>query len=382
MKIGLITIHWANNYGAALQTFATEQVFNKYGEVFVIDYRSKYTGKGMSLLRFGSSLRDILRVVKDLIRLLPRYRAIRKFKLFNDKYLNMTRPVTADHDFKILNDQIDTFISGSDQIWNPTTVNECGVIDGHYFLDFVIGKKRISYASSIGTYKYTKKELIRIKSLLGQYDHLSVREKDTKQYLEKLLKRPVAHVLDPTLLLTKEQWLRIFEIDKKQSNRPYVLVYVLKKDNQLKMAVGIVADLLKLRVVTIDQDPFTNFRNDQHIRDAGPEEFIELFSNASFVVTNSFHGTCFAVNFNIPFIVTTPPTGINRIESLLTAIGLADRILNDITNLPGLVINSIDFNSMNSKLEHLRIESMEYIYNSIFEIKHKSMCEEDNLVGI
>lgn len=365
LKIALITIHWANNYGSSLQTFATLKALNKYGEVSVLDYRNPYTSKGMSWIRFGTKPRDILRISKDMFRLISRYKVIKKFENFSYKNFNLTNPLN-NSDFKKLNDEFDVFVSGSDQIWNPKIVNEEGIIDTHYFLDFVTDKKKISYASSLGTYKYTEIEAKEVTPLLNSYNTIAVREHDSSIYLSKLLHKDVSHVLDPTLLHTKEEWLKFFDIDINQNEEPYILVYALHKDKLLKEVVEKVVQELNFKVITIDQDPFTNFNCDKHIKDASPEEFIKLFSQANFVITNSFHGTCFSVNFNIPFIVTTPPSSINRIESLLKAVNIDERITIG-ENLSVLINKDIDFDVINTKLNQLRYLSNTYLLNAMQE---------------
>ncbi len=137
---------------------------------------------------------------------------IKKFENFSYKHLNLTSQLKNDKDFKKVAKEYDLFVSGSDQIWNPKIVSENGVIDTHYFLDFAIGKKKISYASSIGTYRYKEDETTQVVSLLNRYDFLSVREKDSSQYLSKLLNRDVYNVLEPTLLHSKNEWLQLFNI--------------------------------------------------------------------------------------------------------------------------------------------------------------------------
>lgn len=365
MKIALITIHWANNYGASLQVFATVKTLSKYGEVSVIDYRNSYTSKSMTRMRLGIRPRDILRIGKDLLRLFPRYRVIKKFENFNHTYLNLTPQMENDKDFKKLTKEYDLFVSGSDQIWNPKIVNENAVLDTRYFLDFVSEKKRVSYASSIGTYRFKENEIAPVVSLLNHYDYLSVREKDSSQYLSKLLNREVSHVLDPTLLHTKNEWLQFFDIQDNKNEKPYILVYASKKDSLLKQVVEKISKQLDIRVIAIDQDPFTNFKNNRHIKDAGPDEFIKLFTQANFIITNSFHGTCFSINFNIPFIITPPPTSVNRIESLLTAVGVQNRITADGTNLSELIENQIDFDMINQRLQALRMASNQYLENAL-----------------
>lgn len=364
LKIALITIHWANNYGASLQTFATVKALSKYGEVSVLDYRNTYINKGMTWIRLGYKPRDLLRMGKDLLRLLPRYRVIKKFEDFSYKHLNLTLPLQESEDFKNVANEFDIFITGSDQIWNPEIVSENNELDTHYFLDFVHGKKKFSYASSIGAHIYTDMEKPIIKGLLGDFCSIAVREKDSSLYLSELLNKKVEHVLDPTLLYKKEQWLEFFNISEKKPDEPYILVYALKNSLLLKQTIEKLAKILKYRVITINQEPFTNYKCDKHIKDAGPDEFLELFANASFVVTNSFHGTCFAVNFNIPFVIASPQIGVIRIENFLSSVGVRDRIVSSDYQILQAINNKLDFNAINNKLGILRDDSKKYIEKS------------------
>lgn len=366
MNIALITIHWANNYGAALQVYANARCLSRYGNVSVVDYRCEFTSKGMQLFRFGWGGRDVLRMGKDALRLFPRYRVIKKFAEFNSKYLKVTSPVIDSEDFFRVSEDFDVFVSGSDQIWNPNIVSESGSIDGRYFLDFVKGKKKISYASSMGTYKYSEESLPKILSYLSDYDSISVRELDTSKYLQDVLGLSVDHVLDPTLLLTKNEWLSSFSISTHRVEK-FILVYALKKDNLLKKVVDLVSAKLGFKVYAIDQDPIINYSCDRHMMDVGPEEFVDLFSQASFVITNSFHGTAFSVNFSVPFLVTKPATGINRINSLLDGVGLQSRVVEEF-NKEGVEVilnQEIDFGSAGCKIEQLRRKSLGYLERAL-----------------
>lgn len=368
MKIALITLHWANNYGAALQVYACFKYLQNFGEVSVIDYRCKYTSKGMQVVRFGWGGRDFLRMGKDVLRFVPRYRVIKKFSAFNSRYLRVTSQVSRDEQFLSLTAANDVFISGSDQIWNPTIVSETGSIDGRYFLDFAADKKRVSYASSMGTYDYSPSEQPSLKKYLDRYDSISVREKDTAESLSNFLEREVTHVVDPTLLLTREDWRSAFSnIGLAPKNHKYILVYGLKKDKLLKTVVDIARKELGLKVYAVDQDPLINYHCDRHIMDAGPEEFVALVAGASFIVTNSFHGTAFAVNLNVPFLVTTPPTGANRINSLLGQVGLLHRVINSFrqSEIEALVSEGCDFESSNVKLKLLREKSKDFLKRAL-----------------
>lgn len=363
MKIALLTIHWANNYGASLQTFATVKALEKYGQVTVLDYRSEYAAKGMQLIRWGLSPRDILRIGKDLFRLIPRYRAIRAFREFTFNRLSLSEKLCSDDDFSSVAPEFDLFVCGSDQIWNPDIVSETGEIDEYYFLKFAEGKPRISYASSMGTHRYTATKKDQVGRLLSGFSAISVREKDSADYLGSMLARDVTAVMDPTLLLGHSEWLEAFAIDSGDTaDEPFILVYALKKDRNLKAVVEFYRKKLGLKIVCIDQDPFLNYKPDVHLKHASPEEFVQLFHQADFIITNSFHGTCFSVLFNKSFVVCEPPSGKNRIMNLLSVVGLSGRFV----SADRLEVNAeADWATVNKLLAYAVNESFSYLDRSI-----------------
>lgn len=370
MKIGLITIQNSCNYGAVLQTFAAQESFRKYGHVEIINYQNTHTDKTTKKLRFGTTPRDVLRFGKDFLRLLPKIRSLKKFNLFFNNHYKLSGAPTQD--LSSIKDKYDYYVCGSDQIWNPQIISEAGTIDSNYFLGFTQSKNKISYASSKGSYNYTPDEGKVVCSLLKDFKNVSVRESDTAKYLNVELQRPVEHVLDPTLLLSKPEWLDCLKIKKSQPHKKYILVYVLRKNKILSQTVQAVAKKLNLDIIVIDQDPFTTMRCNKHINDAGPVEFIELFSNASFVITNSFHGCAFSVNFNVPFIITPPPTGLNRIMSLLEEVGAENRAIKTKDEAVSLANTPINFEPINIKLQAIRLKSQQYIENSLTSATHSS----------
>lgn len=363
MKIGIISIQNSCNYGAVLQTFAAQESYAKHGQVEIINYQNTHTDKTTKKLRFGKTPRDILRFGKDFLRLLPKIRSLKKFESFFNTHYKLSGAPTQD--LSAMKNSYDFYVCGSDQIWNPQIISEDGTIDSNYFLAFTDSKNKISYASSKGSYNYTPEEKKLVTSLLNDFQDISVRESDAAEFFSNELNRPVEHVLDPTLLLSKSEWLDSLNIKNDLSKKPYILVYVLRKNKILSQTVQTVAKIHDLDIITIDQDPFTTMRCDKHINDAGPVEFIELFSNASFVITNSFHGCAFSVNFNIPFIITPPPTGLNRIMSLLEAVGAEHRAIKTHDDAIKLAKEHVNFESINTKLQAMRLESHQYIENSI-----------------
>jgi hypothetical protein len=367
MKIALITMHWANNYGASLQTFATIKVLERYGDVTLLDYRNAHAAKGMQVIRWGIKPRDVLRMAKDLFRLVPRARVIGKFEAFT-RTLPLSERLTTNQSFQALENRFDAFVCGSDQIWNPAIVSETNTLDTHFLLDFVTDKPRLSYASSMGTYVYDSQQAEEVRYCLSRFSGLSVREQDTADYLTTLLQRQVETVVDPTLLLTHEQWLQSLEhtlesfVPANRNHNAFILVYALKKDAQLKAVIEYYRYALGFEVICIDQDPFLNYVPDLHLKDASPSDFVELFNQAAFVITNSFHGVCFSVNFNKSFVVTEPPTGRNRILNLLEQVELQARFIAG-PDLPE--IDTIDWDKVNGLLDASRQRSIAYLNNQL-----------------
>lgn len=363
LKIALITIHWANSYGGMLQALASQKILSDYGEVSIIDYKTTHLKKTMQLIRWGYTPRDFLRMGKDLFRLLPRYRLLHKFKSFIEKHLHLTQQYNNHHDLDKAEALYDVFVCGSDQIWNPNIIDG---FDSAYFLAFIHNKKKLSYASSCGSYQFSKHEETVLIDYLSSFSNISVREKNTAQYLRNLIEgQKTTTVLDPTLMLDKSKWLELLEIKVKKNNKPYVFVYTLKKDEFVRNIVEKVSNHFNLEVIVIDQDPFLGFPSDKHIQDADPKEYLEWIAGASFVITNSFHGTAFSVNFEVPFISIKPESGVNRIQDFLESVGLQERLILEKDNLDDIISSSVDFQSSNIKLEQLRASTRSYLNNAL-----------------
>lgn len=178
--------------------------------------------------------------------------------------------------------------------------------------------------------------------------------------------------MDPSLLLSGEEWNRYCE--KKQlpikKGEKYLLIYRLANSAVVYDTAKRVADKYGLKVYEIGTTLRKNKIVDKLIGGASPEEFLWLFSNAEYVVTNSFHGTAFSVNFNKNFYSVLPSKRTSRITSLLEKLGLEDRIIkNSLHN-----ISIIDYESVNEKLEQLRKESKKYLFDSIEFCIGEKLC--------
>jgi len=365
MKIGLITIHNANNYGAVLQTFALVKILSVYGKVEVINYNNRHISRDFDLIRFYPSIHGLLGTGKDIFRIVPRYKAINKFLKFINNYLNTTVVYTKTELEQGKLEDYDIYISGSDQIWNPACVSRENIFDSTYFCSFApFNKKKISYASSLGSHQFSLSEKKQLQTYLKDFRHISVREKDAQLFLTDLLSLIVEHVLDPTLLLTKKEWLDYLDITPSHDKEKYILLYSVPKSKLLSETVDYISKKLKIKVISINQSLTTGAKVSKQVRDAGPLEYIKYFSEASFIITDSFHGTCFGLNFGIPFISVSAGKNINRVQSLLSLVGLENLILRSSEELEKIDCE-VDFTSAHLKLAEVRKKSINYLSDSI-----------------
>jgi hypothetical protein len=366
MKIALITTQNANNYGAILQAFALQKVLSRYGDVEVVNYKNSHIGISFNLIRVKPTAHGLLGMVKDVFRLFPRYRVIKKFKRFIQKNMELTKSVSMQELQHGELGHYDVYVAGSDQIWNPACISKDCTIDPIYFLSFAPkAVRKISYASSIGGYQLASNEKEHIKELLEDFHMISVREKDTQILMQDVLEKTVNHVLDPTLLLSKEEWLESLKIEKTVNiTEKYILLYTVPKNPLIRNAVEYFSKKTGYKLVALDQGLSAGAKVDEQVRDAGPIEFLELFANATFVITDSFHGTCFSINFGLPFVVISHGAHSNRIESLLSLVGLESRLVKSETDFIDLDV-VMDYSDAHKSLLKFRAESLLVLSSNI-----------------
>jgi hypothetical protein len=268
----------------------------------------------------------------------------------------------------LLNEEYDAFVCGSDQIWAPTFFNE------KYFLSFVENpNKRIAYAPSIGLTKiddpYVK---MRMAEHLKGFVSLSVREEQGAEIIKRISGKKAQVVLDPTLLLTSEEWDKLASpslgmIDR---NKPYILCYFLGTDKSNRShALEMSKKLgLPLKVIPVFQ---RDVRWGQKILTGiGPAEFLTLIKNAALVCTDSFHGTCFSILYQKPFLAYErfkshdENNQNSRIHHILRLLGLDYRLVED-TNAPYDNPFECDYSDCNKRLEEKRTESVAFLSNAI-----------------
>lgn len=365
-KIGIITNHRALNYGSALQGFALFWFLSKYHEVKVIDY---YRTSGKRSSSRNTVTRKIIFIFKQLARTIIFRVAYRKrskrFQTFFKKVSFTEKRFYSFGELISKMEKFDTLISGSDQIWNPGL---WGNLIPAYFLAFCKdGAKKISYASSMGSGEFNDNEKYFVKEWLGDFSAMGVREDYTKQYLEKTFSVESKLVIDPTFLLTSSDWDAAIEDSRTKAE--YILLYSPNQNPAecFKAASVIKNRLGDLGIIYICDDSriyFKYWNKCKIITKAGPVEFINLLRNASFVVTNSFHGTALSVIFKKNFINIFNKTEPERAKTLLNKIGLQERIVTDLNRVATLNIE-IDYTNAEKELEAWRRESIDFLINAV-----------------
>ena len=375
MRIGIITILKANNYGAELQAYSLQKKLELLGfDSEIIDYLYYkhpdyiFTKQARPLLNIGlmNTLKEKAHPwVEKLARLTRRQSSLRsqRFDLFHLQRTRMSGKTYRSMDELYAAElPYDVFMVGSDQVWSPRT----DVSLKPYFLTFAQnGKKTISYASSFGVAAIPREAERVYADCLKHIQYLSVREEQGVDIIRKLTGRTAEHVLDPTLLLTKEEWCRIAvepPIDK-----PYVLLYDLIHSPYAVALALHIARLCGLSVVRICGSAKINRAGVVNIIDAGPAEFLGLFANAAYVVTNSFHGTAFSVNFHKPFFTVVPKGKANtsRLHSFIKTLALDRRLMSEGSAFPPLDTLALDFSEADTHLENARARSLDFLLKSL-----------------
>lgn len=333
MKISVITVLNTVNYGSALQTLATQKFFERLGlEVEFVDYwrKDQTTAARIRRIIFGKK-KNLKQWIKKPVRDILEIKAIKDsekvFRKFILEKVHLTDRTYSTFD-ELLNEcpMADIYATGSDQMWNSGWNQG---IEKSFFLEYAPeGKKRIAFATSIGKTKFEEVEANEIIPLIKKYDLITLREQSAVELLDNY-EVEGSLVLDPTLTLNKEEWFEI--IPEKKREKPYLLVYQLHlthDDADFTKAIKSIAERKGLEIVRISYS-----HSDRKIGEKVvlPEvyEFLSLIRGADFVVTDSFHGTAFSINFNKQFAVIYPEHFSTRMENILQLTGLKEQRYRD-----------------------------------------------------
>ncbi len=355
-KIGIMTWFSYNNYGTVLQAYS---LLNKIQDLGYCAEIINYKPKIRKTLIFDINCKFLINKL-----------LIRKYKRNCKNYIDVDILFNNFRNEKlILSDECDTFISlkneadkcfkiicGSDQIWNPN------LFDKHYFLDFVQnGSKKISYAPSLGVDNISNNIFKKVlNDLLHNFKNISVREEDGASIIKNIIKRDVETVLDPTLLLSPKEWIQ--KMNLKKTDDRYILCYFLGNNRKYIKIARRMSKLLNLPLKIIPtNDLCLKFSNDERILKCGPEQFVQSIYNASYVITDSYHGLVFSINFNKPFTALKRFKNDKysqnvRIFNILNKFQLSNHLY-----AGELKLDNFNYESINNILDFERKRSIKYL---------------------
>lgn len=370
-SVAIITYHAAYNFGSVLQAYATQRAVEKLGhEATIINYRPITQRNYYELYRWKISAKFL---AKDLTMLpVQRMRRLRqeRYEAFITSKMNLTEgEYTNCSELSALSDCFDVYVSGSDQIINKHSnelESDSWDAMNPYLLMFT-EKKKISYASSPAN--MTVEDMKKIAPKLSKFDALSAREPEAGKLMGELTSKKVETVLDPTLLLDSNEWAKIADEAQEPLPNNYILYYTLDGTNKLikrrdtlrKLSQGMGLPVLMLT-------PFAYIPQEKSLLSlpqAGPCEFLDAIRNAKIVVTDSYHGTLFSINFGTPFLsISDGSASSRRKDWIVECLNCSSYLISDIDGAIGRVSNPINTGS-NTRLNQLRMASYNYLTRSL-----------------
>ena len=364
-KISLITIFDNPNFGTYLQALALGVVLERFNTKVEIVHYERPVWHTFSNFRKKTKYLEPLRILKAYIR--GRKGIIQQYECrkFVGKYLKITPPYYSYEELEKNPPKADIYLTGSDQVWN--TIHNHG-IDKSFYLGYAPkDKPRYAYAASIGMDNIPVEYTNITKDLLSRYNAISVREELNVTLLSKIGINS-SLVLDPTLLLSSDEWIKYSK--KKSFPEEYLLVYSVESREQDRVVSAIAKKIAKQKKLKIYEVNYFGENKsiegcDRHFFYATPQLFLSLVSNATFIVGSSFHITAFAINFKKNFLSVAPKRFSSRIDSLLRLTGLEDRKISTVDDFDESLINKkTDFSHAEAYISAERKKSFDFL-NSI-----------------
>ena len=387
-KIGLTVVTYKDNFGSALQTYATQYILNSLGYdtgIFDIDGVHKDINK-KKVLFYVSRLfeKDERKYLID--NLVSRFR--KKTNAASDKYaenMRIRHQMYVDFNkkwlkffprvngWKALSDQSAScshVVVGSDQLWRPSNIAGC-----YFTLEFVPDNiDKIALSTSFGVSELPKSVRPHAKKFLNRINSISVREETGRKLVYKLTGRKIPVICDPTMLLTAEQWLTIQESEPFADGK-YILVYLMGDNPEHRKFVKRLKEATEYKIIGLLHGG-TYLSMDENFADeepynVGPCEFINLIRNAEYMCTDSFHGTVFSILNRTKFFSfrrfedSSEFSTNDRLHTLLKWTGLSERMLYGNENVEDCIAMSIDFDKVHEVVAKKRAFSMEYLKNAL-----------------
>jgi len=368
IKAGIITIHDIYNYGSVLQAYATQVLLENIGvAVEIIDYKypnqfhQQEMGRSAKLLQWVNIIFKSLLPGNPYRKYKDRYQEFKlaHYKLSKVKYYSYTLLQEKPPEY-------DLYVAGSDQIWRPSTMKG----DSHFFLNFTpAGKKKIAFGSSFGCRSIPEEYKKQYADWLSCFSAIGVRERIGVDIVKQLSGLQATLVLDPTLLLTKEEWKKIQK--PISATKPYILCYGLNfKHHYMEKLALHIQKYTGWEIVRINGKAYDYFnRKMTYVLDAGPAEWLSYFSGAEFILAQSFHATVFAIIMERNFlsILKGNDDHDSRQKNILKLLNLENRAICFGDAFPDAekIKKMIDFDEIREKLKVERDRSLAFLKDAV-----------------
>lgn len=361
-KINVVTAApYVQNYGSMLLTYATQKLLEaKDFDVEILNYSRQSLQEAISFkeLLHALAVRDgsknkpaIVRFAMAIALYSSEMTMAKVVKDFMDKYINIS-PIRYLNEESLLNNtpEADIYCTGGDQMWNEQC-NFHKTLREFYLTFAPKDKPKVSFSTSIGKEQFDEWELPEVLPLLKEYDLISVREANTKPYFDSLGINNVYHLIDPTLLLPKENWKEI--VASRQIKEDYILLYEISRKGNLTACAKELARKTGKKLVRINRYALDKIRVGKSILCPTPEEWLSLFCHADAVVTNSFHGVVFSTIFERQFVLV-PGANPTRLENMMNTLGISGRSCSDPAKVLEVYKTPIDYSEVDRHLKEER----------------------------
>lgn len=387
-RIGIAAVTYKDNFGSALQTYATQYTLEEMGyDARIFEIKGVHRGIMMKkMLYYVGRLFDPVEAEYLFANLTSRSRKSasvssdqfaqdmkvrhQMYQDFNKKWNKMLPTVKGWGGLRKQASEMDAVVVGSDQLWRPSNIVGC-----YYTLEFVPDNvKKIAFSTSFGVPELPSRLHKHAKKFLSRIEHISVREDSGAEIVKGESGREATVVCDPTMMLTAEKWMHIQE-EKPFAEGNYILMYLMGDNPEQRDFVKALSKLTRYRIIGLLHGA-TYISYDEDVADekpynVGPSEFVNLIRNAQYVCTDSFHCCVFSIlNSTKFFAFRRWPDGSkfsanDRLYTLLKFTGLERRMLDGTENVTACTEDEIDFSDVLEKVAQRRKESMDYLVNAL-----------------
>lgn len=349
-KVGIITINDERNIGNRLQNYAVQQIVKKLKFQCENIIYLKNCNKNRRKESIKNKLKPVVAFFLYILNIKKeKCGRILNFYGFSKKIKNFKIKITKESECANLNKYFDFFVTGSDQVWNPILYPNMYI----NMLGFTENSKKIAMAPSISVDSLSVEQEKMFKELLKDFDNLSCREEQGAELLRKITGKKVISLIDPTLMLSCEEWNKVSKKPKfHEENKKYILLYFLGElTEKYKNIINDLSKMYNLEIINI-LDKKSKYYS------CGPSEFIYMIKNCSIMLTDSFHGSVFSYIYNKPFRIFYREGGCGYMNSRLT--NLMEKLhLDESTYLKGND-KLKDIMKVNYNKEYLKAEQQKF----------------------